>query len=55
MVFYTLWLELVGYAHGAAAALVASFSVGTCFGGLFGGYLGDYAASKLPNTGEGNV
>jgi hypothetical protein len=51
MVFYTLWLELVGYSHGAAAALVAAFSVGTCFGALIGGYLGDFMARKLPNTG----
>lgn len=52
MVFYTLWLELLGYSHHAAAGLVAGFSVGSCLGGLFGGYLGDFLAKRSPDKGE---
>lgn len=53
MVFYTLWLELVGYSHRMAAGLVAGFSVGSCLGGLFGGYMGDFLAKKSPEKGRG--
>jgi hypothetical protein len=53
MVFYTLWLELVGYSHRMAAGLVAGFSVGSCLGGLFGGYMGDFLAKKSPDKGRG--
>eukprot|EP00270_Netrium_digitus_P010480 TRINITY_DN3257_c1_g1_i1.p1 TRINITY_DN3257_c1_g1~~TRINITY_DN3257_c1_g1_i1.p1 ORF type:complete len:399 (+),score=62.68 TRINITY_DN3257_c1_g1_i1:33-1199(+) len=52
MVFFTMWLQLIGFSHNAAAFLMAIFSVGCAGGALLGGWLGDQAARRLPNAGR---
>ncbi|EFJ09872.1 hypothetical protein SELMODRAFT_427648 [Selaginella moellendorffii] len=52
MVFFTLWLELLGFGHARAALCVALLSIGNAFGSVFGGWVGDVAAAKFPNAGR---
>lgn len=52
MVFFTLYLQLLGMSDFDAALLYALFLGGTAFGGLMGGWIGDIAARFYPNHGR---
>ena len=52
LVFFTLWLQLVGFTDFAAAAVTASFAIGAAFGGLLGGIIGDRLARMSPDHGR---
>lgn len=41
MVFFTLWLQLLGFSDLVASTLMAIFALGCALGGLLGGYLGE--------------
>ena len=40
MVFFTLWLQLLGFSDLAASSLMAVFALGTSFGHVIGGFIG---------------
>ncbi|XP_047051421.1 uncharacterized protein LOC124656781 [Lolium rigidum] len=50
--FLSMWLELVGFSHGATAVFITVFSVATSIGGLLGGMMGDALARRYPNAGR---
>ncbi|XP_051187356.1 uncharacterized protein [Lolium perenne] len=50
--FLSMWLELVGFSHGATAVFITVFSVATSIGGLLGGVMGDALARRYPNAGR---
>ncbi|KAM0837809.1 hypothetical protein ACQ4PT_061390 [Festuca glaucescens] len=50
--FLSMWLELVGFSHGATAVFITVFSVATSLGGLLGGMMGDALARRYPNAGR---
>ncbi|KAL2607973.1 hypothetical protein R1flu_026546 [Riccia fluitans] len=52
MVFFTMWLELIGFGHKGAASLMGIFSGGCAVGALFGGWMGDRAEKKYPGAGR---
>ncbi|XP_024371232.1 uncharacterized protein [Physcomitrium patens] len=52
MVFFTMWLELIGFGHKAAASLMSLFSAGCAIGAVSGGWLGDRAEQKFPGKGR---
>ncbi|BBN18213.1 hypothetical protein MPTK1_8g00680 [Marchantia polymorpha subsp. ruderalis] len=52
MVFFTMWLELIGFGHKGAASLMGIFSGGCAIGALFGGWMGDIAEKKYPGSGR---
>ncbi|XP_020697501.1 uncharacterized protein LOC110110391 isoform X1 [Dendrobium catenatum] len=52
LAFAPMWLELIGFSHGATAVLMAMFVVANSLGGLIGGKLGDFLAVRLPNSGR---
>ncbi len=41
MVFFTLWLQLLGFTDYSASVLMALFAGGCAIGSALGGYLGD--------------
>ncbi|KAK9902677.1 hypothetical protein WJX75_002341 [Coccomyxa subellipsoidea] len=52
MVFFTLWLQLLGFSDFAASLLMAVFAGGCAVGSLIGGSLGDYCARVWPERGR---
>ncbi|CAL8466343.1 g5879 [Coccomyxa elongata] len=52
MVFFTLWLQLLGFSDFAAALLMAVFAGGCAIGSLIGGNLGDTCARIWPEHGR---
>lgn len=52
MVFFTMWLELIGFGHKAAASLMSIFSAGCAIGAVSGGWLGDRAEQRFPGKGR---
>ncbi|KAL3675576.1 hypothetical protein R1sor_025524 [Riccia sorocarpa] len=52
MVFFTMWLELIGFGHKGAASLVGIFTGGCAVGSLFGGWIGDWAERRFPGSGR---
>ena len=42
MVFFTLWMQLLGFSDFAASILMAVFTLGSAFGALIGGALGTF-------------
>ncbi|KAJ7194090.1 hypothetical protein O6H91_Y516900 [Diphasiastrum complanatum] len=52
MLFFTLWMELLGFTHFQAAFNVALFSIGNAIGSVFGGWVGDKAAAYFPDAGR---
>ncbi|GAQ77780.1 major facilitator superfamily protein [Klebsormidium nitens] len=52
LVFFTMWLQLIGFSHSNAAYLMGLFSTGCAFGAVFGGWLGDRAAKRFPGAGR---
>eukprot|EP00897_Mesotaenium_endlicherianum_P004248 jgi/Mesen1/3851/ME000207S02862 len=52
MVFFTLWLELIGFSHAHAALLVAALPLGNMGGSVVGGWAGDWAARRYPEIGR---
>ncbi|KAL3681024.1 hypothetical protein R1sor_023980 [Riccia sorocarpa] len=52
MVFFTMWLELIGFGHKGAASLMGIFTGGCAVGSLFGGWIGDWAERRFPGTGR---
>jgi MFS family permease len=52
LVFLLLWLQLLGFSDGTAAALVAIFQAGVAVGGLLGGAVADRAARAFPERGR---
>lgn len=52
MVFFTLWLQLLGFTDYSASVLMALFAGGCAIGSALGGYLGDVLARRWPNSGR---
>lgn len=52
MVFFTMWLQLVGFGHNGAASLMGIFAAGCAVGALFGGWMGDRAERMYPGSGR---
>ncbi|PKA60497.1 hypothetical protein AXF42_Ash017903 [Apostasia shenzhenica] len=52
LAFAPMWLELIGFSHGATGALMSMFVVANSLGGLIGGKLGDFLAKRFPNSGR---
>ncbi|CAL8464837.1 g4372 [Coccomyxa elongata] len=52
LVFFTLYLQLLGMSDFAASVLMSLFLGSTALGGLLGGYVGDYAAKGWPQHGR---
>lgn len=48
MVFFTLWLQLLGFSDFAASLLMAVFAGGCAVGSLIGGSLGAHPSSRFP-------
>ena len=44
MVFFTLWLQLLGFTDYSASVLMALFAGGCAIGSALGGYLGELSA-----------
>ena len=51
-VFFTLWLQLQGFASSTSANIAATFGAGVAVGALLGGHIGDRAARRLPDSGR---
>jgi hypothetical protein len=47
MVFFTLWLQLLGFSDLAASSLMAVFALGTSFGHVIGGFIGASADERV--------
>jgi hypothetical protein len=52
MVFFTMWLELIGFGHNGAASLMVIFSSSCGIGALFGGWCGDQSEKIFPGKGR---
>lgn len=52
LVFFTLYLQLLGMSDAASSSLMAVFLGGTALGGLLGGWVGDKAAQAYPLHGR---
>ncbi|CAL5229213.1 g12496 [Coccomyxa viridis] len=52
LVFFTLYLQLLGMTDAAASVLMALFLGSTALGGLLGGYVGDFSAKRHPQHGR---
>ncbi|KAL3153038.1 hypothetical protein ABBQ38_012062 [Trebouxia sp. C0009 RCD-2024] len=52
MVFFTLWLQLLGFTDYSASVLMALFAGGCAIGSAVGGYLGDVLSKRWPNAGR---
>lgn len=52
MVFFTMWLELIGFGHNGAASLMVIFSSSCGIGALFGGWCGDRFEQRFPGKGR---
>ncbi|TVU09353.1 hypothetical protein EJB05_42823, partial [Eragrostis curvula] len=50
--FASMWLELIGFSHGATAVLMTVFWVASSLGGLLGGKMGDVLALRYPDAGR---
>jgi MFS family permease len=50
--FASMWLELIGFSHGATAVLMTIFWVASSLGGLVGGKMGDLLALQYPDAGR---
>ena len=49
MVFFTLWLQLLGFSDLAASSLMAIFALGTSFGHVIGGFIGASVGERTSN------
>ncbi|KAK9844419.1 hypothetical protein WJX74_002206 [Apatococcus lobatus] len=52
MLFFTLWLQILGFSSFTASVLIAIFTLGCAIGGFAGGFFGDAASRWAPNTGR---
>lgn len=52
LLFFTLYLQLIGMSDLSASMLVSLFFGAVALGNLLGGWVGDRAASRFPNTGR---
>ena len=52
LLFFTLYLQLIGMSDFSASMLVSLFFGAVALGNLLGGWVGDRAASRFPNTGR---
>lgn len=52
MVFFTMWLQLMGFSDFTASSLMAIFACGCAMGAYLGGVIGDYMGTKWPNGGR---
>ncbi|KAK9866373.1 hypothetical protein WJX84_011358 [Apatococcus fuscideae] len=52
MLFFTLWLQLLGFSSFTASVLIAIFTLGCAIGVFAGGFFGDTAARWAPNFGR---
>ena len=56
MVFFTLWLQLLGFTDYSASVLMALFAGGCAIGSAVGGYLGHFPQAPLAfNVSEAGV
>jgi uncharacterized membrane protein YfcA len=46
MVYFTMWLQLLGFSDLAASSLMAVFALGTSAGHLIGGFIGAFLTSR---------
>lgn len=49
MVFFTMWLQLLGFSDLAASSLMAIFALGTSFGHVLGGNIGEEIVTHVPH------
>ena len=49
MVFFTLWLQLLGFTDYSASVLMALFAGGCAIGSAVGGYLGQFSQVSEPS------
>ena len=47
MVFFTMWLQLMGFSDFAASSLMAIFACGCAMGAFLGGFIGDLSDQTL--------
>ena len=52
LLFFTLYLQLIGMSDFSASLLVSLFFGAVALGNLLGGWVGDKAASRFPNAGR---
>ena len=52
LLFFTLYLQLIGMSDFNASMLVSLFFGAVALGNLLGGWVGDKAASRFPNAGR---
>lgn len=52
MIFFTLWLQLLGFSDFTASGLVATFHMGCAIGAFLGGSIGDRMSVRFPNAGR---
>lgn len=52
MVFFTLWLELIGFDHNKAATLISLFAAGCALGSVVGGIIADKMSNIYPHFGR---
>lgn len=52
MVFFTLWLQLLGFSDFSASFMLALFHFGTALGGVLGGAIADNMSVSYPNSGR---
>ena len=52
LLFFTLYLQLIGMSDFRASMLVSLFFGAVALGNLLGGWVGDRAASRFPNGGR---
>ena len=54
MVFFTLWLQLLGFTDYSASVLMALFALGCAIGSAVGGYLGQ-SPNAFPAFGKSSL
>ncbi|GLU19936.1 hypothetical protein SLE2022_361560 [Rubroshorea leprosula] len=52
MVFFTFWLELIGFDHESTAALLSFFAIGCAMGSFLGGLIADRLSHFYPHSGR---
>lgn len=49
MLFFTLWLQILGFSSFTASVLIAIFTLGCAIGGFAGGFFGERLNPTLGN------
>ncbi|KAK9801849.1 hypothetical protein WJX73_001027 [Symbiochloris irregularis] len=52
MVFFTLWLQLLGFSDLVSSTIMATFSCGCALGAFMWGLIGDQMSRRFPNAGR---